>query len=1406
MLVQCSRRDSDTTQLGLGLTKGPRLGSSEKSRTEALSTHAMAYILVTKEPDGADGVELQDGIVLQGAFLAETSSDSTGTGRLHSNDLALVATHRGVDAATLAKACIDDANVLPCLVLTDCTTAHPQLTSLRRVLRAKAGALRSPALAVRCGGPRAALDLRLRFLCYQVFKAVQAMERHVVIGELSARTIFVTDGAWCRVLPTICSPEKPLTRETPTRRWVDGSLSTFEYLLLLNRASGRSTALTNDHYVFPWVSDFTVKHGGWRDLSKSKFRLAKGDEMLDRTYAASKHHVTEPGLSDLALCIYLARRAPVAVLQRVVRATFVPEHYPATMERLYAWSPDEAIPEFYCDPSVFASRNGLPDLKVPPWCADAQDFVCYHRSLLEAPEVNANIHKWIDLNFGCSVSGPHAARERNCPLVERSDAYRGMKAAPTTAPGAARLFAAPHPRRAVEEPHSLLDVSILDTYLDAAPPVRQESTTLRHFADRDAVAAVDACLRARGPGTTTAQKCGALLRAVYGFHEEQAVLAPAPFQARRLADSLEGDHTDVDRALRDTDFFPASFAAAHAVGASIEMAADKVQATLAQLDAFSALEFAGALLVLPQMLACLDDNSVSAPDLAAIVDVVGGKVGGAVAYDVLAPRVSALLDRMANDTTFLAEGHVVVAALHRRAGPRAVACLLPALLDASRRNATASAATTLLARLASIDALGPCLAARLVLPALVHDVGRPELFEHDGTATDGRARAVINLSEALTPEAAAPLVLGPLLDPRGRLAELEGALGGATPASRRALAEVLSVLRAFVGRVAPETVQRYYVDLPPSLLPSLLSALTPSPDAIASSEDPFAAAAAARRALDDVAELVSLVAMALGPALTNERLLPDVDRFFAQLVPLRRAPSAAAASLASDVAAGLYAPLSALCGVEETRRRCPAFQMLNKDAPLPPTPPPPPKRRKSNLQWAGEALNAGADWLQRQGQGITETPRKQGSPQISRTTGMELGSLRDARGDSSEEEDVASPGAHSSGSITDDKLWLLPRGRPLLDAKPWDCVDEPPRFGFRLAATPLMDTSVASGASAVLAVDALERTALCGGRDGIVRVWSLRHHPPKLEAGYSAGSIRSLCCVDGDGTSLKAVSCDGKVVDYWDVGRAATIERRAFGEQCIVDVAPIVLGYGPGGAFEGGRSARQLVVLGERALSVVDARGPAHAIAAEWPLLFAGDQEVVASSAPLGERVLHAATARATSCCASPDGAWVATASDQGHIVVTDRRAGRFRSSFRAHGAGIVCVKAASRHEVLSVASDGSAALWRLTGATPKPICVVRGLPNYSGLAAPSVSAVACMRPKPALSVLVAHGHKAAALTLPLGKSTPIANMDCTRRAFVNVRGRKIPRGHLGVEACVMLPARRVALLGCEDGRVRVAA
>lgn len=46
------------------------------------------------------------------------------------------------------------------------------------------------------------------------------------------------------------------------------------------------------HYVMPWIMDFSVSEGGWRDLAKSKFRLNKGDKQLDLIYESSAEAVS----------------------------------------------------------------------------------------------------------------------------------------------------------------------------------------------------------------------------------------------------------------------------------------------------------------------------------------------------------------------------------------------------------------------------------------------------------------------------------------------------------------------------------------------------------------------------------------------------------------------------------------------------------------------------------------------------------------------------------------------------------------------------------------------------------------------------------------------------------------------------------------------------------------------------------------------------------------------------------------------------------------------------------------------------------------------------------------------------------------------------------------------------------
>lgn len=64
----------------------------------------------------------------------------------------------------------------------------------------------------------------------------------------------------------------------------------------------------------------------------------------------------------------------------MVRANFEAHEYPVTMARLVASSPDEALPEFYTDSTVFTtSHSDMADLALPPWATDAADFIARHR-------------------------------------------------------------------------------------------------------------------------------------------------------------------------------------------------------------------------------------------------------------------------------------------------------------------------------------------------------------------------------------------------------------------------------------------------------------------------------------------------------------------------------------------------------------------------------------------------------------------------------------------------------------------------------------------------------------------------------------------------------------------------------------------------------------------------------------------------------------------------------------------------------------------------------------------------------------------------------------------------------------------------------------------------------------------
>lgn len=334
-------------------------------------------------------------------------------------------------------------------------------------------------------------DWHIRFFIYQIISATAYLHDFGVHhGNLKPSTILMSDSLWPYLSlsdiwhvkqnwdfggPEVSTPHSCCVAEDcslrsiyasfnlPTsldwsshfKRWWAGELSNYEYLLVLNKLAGRRWGDPAFHPVMPWVIDFTVRPDensdiGWRDLTKSKWRLAKGDEQLDFTYSSSDvpHHVSDECLSELAVCSYKARRLSKTILRSAVRSVYEPNEYPSSMQRLYQWTPDECIPDFYSDPWIFVSLHSeMSDLALPSWVTSSEEFICLHRDALESDRVSQQLHHWIDITFGYKLAGEASIEAKNV-MLPPNDPSRPKSI------GRRQLFKKPHPKRFISTPHS----------------------------------------------------------------------------------------------------------------------------------------------------------------------------------------------------------------------------------------------------------------------------------------------------------------------------------------------------------------------------------------------------------------------------------------------------------------------------------------------------------------------------------------------------------------------------------------------------------------------------------------------------------------------------------------------------------------------------------------------------------------------------------------------------------------------------------------------------------------------------------------------------------------------------------------------------------------------------------------
>jgi factor associated with neutral sphingomyelinase activation len=288
-----------------------------------------------------------------------------------------------------------------------------------------------------------------------------------------------------------------------SQEWQKGTITNYEYLLLLNSAAGRTVQDLSRYPVFPWViADYESakldlnKHETFRDLSKPIGSLNEKRLQYFKQRYESMADMEDPFLYGTHysaagyILYYLVRSMPEHMLCLQNGKFDAPDRMFHSLYQCYACvltnhaDVKELIPEFYNPNQDFdflinarglqlgATQNGdrVNDVTLPPWAKSPRDFLRKNSKALESEICTSMLPRWIDLIFGSKSRGEAAEEANN--LFHRS-AYLGpadLSAMPTQQERSQaelqatefgiipdQLFVGPHPLR-----HETVDESFVN--------------------------------------------------------------------------------------------------------------------------------------------------------------------------------------------------------------------------------------------------------------------------------------------------------------------------------------------------------------------------------------------------------------------------------------------------------------------------------------------------------------------------------------------------------------------------------------------------------------------------------------------------------------------------------------------------------------------------------------------------------------------------------------------------------------------------------------------------------------------------------------------------------------------------------------------------------------------------------
>ncbi|CAA0828066.1 Unknown protein [Striga hermonthica] len=234
-----------------------------------------------------------------------------------------------------------------------------------------------------------------------------------------------------------------------SKRWQNGEISNFQYIMHLNTLAGRGYSDLTQYPVFPWVlADYESEN---LDLSDPKtFRklekpmgcqTPEGEEEFQKRYESwddpevPKFHYGSHYSSAGIVLFYLLRLPPFSTENQKLQGgqfdhadrlfNSVRDTWLSAAGRGNTSDVKELIPEFFYMPEFFENRFNLDlgekqsgekvgDVVLPPWAKGSpREFIKKHREALESDYVSEHLHHWIDLIFGYKQRGKAAEEAVN---------------------------------------------------------------------------------------------------------------------------------------------------------------------------------------------------------------------------------------------------------------------------------------------------------------------------------------------------------------------------------------------------------------------------------------------------------------------------------------------------------------------------------------------------------------------------------------------------------------------------------------------------------------------------------------------------------------------------------------------------------------------------------------------------------------------------------------------------------------------------------------------------------------------------------------------------------------------------------------------------------------------------------